>query len=145
VINSRLAAEQHLLHFIAFSVYVVLNKHWSNIFRSTALYIVGPTVARDNTVVLCSPGRERLVFNSAGPVNRWCRWQSSLRSEATALSSVCVYFDELATFHEIEIRCHFKAFIDSLSAISNAVSIRNLIPKRQYPHNADYMTTIKDA
>ena len=31
-----------------------------------------------------------------------------------------------------------------MSAISNAVSIRDLIPKRQYPNNADRMTTIKD-
>jgi len=45
----------------------------------------------------------------------------------------------------IEIRYSFKAFIDSTSAISNAVSIRDLIPKRQYPNNADCMTIIKDA
>ena len=30
--------------------------------------------------------------------------------------SVCLYFDELATFHQIKI-CRFKAFIDSTSAI----------------------------
>jgi hypothetical protein len=84
-----------------------------------------------------------MVFNS-GPANGWRRCQSSFRSEATALSSVCLYLDELATFHEIEIRCSFKAFIDSTVAISNAISIRDLIPKRQYPNNADCMTTIKD-
>ena len=28
---------------------------------------------------------------------------------------------------------------------TNAVSIRDMIPKRQYPNNADCMTTIKDA
>ena len=32
-----------------------------------------------------------------------------------------------------------------MSAISNAVSIRDMIPKHQYPNNADCMTTIKDA
>ena len=82
---------------------------------------------------------------NSGPVDGWRRCQSSLRSEATALSSVCLYLDELATFHEIEIRCNFKTFIGSTSAISNAVSIRDLIPKRQYPNNADCITTIKDA
>ena len=61
------------------------------------------------------------------------------------LSSVRLYFDELVTFHEIEIRCGFKAFIDSTSAISNAVSIRDLLPKLQYSRNTDCMTTIKDA
>ena len=75
----------------------------------------------------------------------WRRCQSALRSEATALSSVYLYLDELATFHEIEIRCSFKACIDSTSAISNAVSIRDLIPKHQYSNNAVCMTTIKDA
>ena len=94
--------------------------------------------------IICSPERATLVINS-GPVDGWCRCQSSLRSEATALSSVCLYLDELATFHEIEIRCNFKTFIGSTSAISNAVSIRDLIPKRQYPNNADCITTIKDA
>jgi hypothetical protein len=79
-------------------------------------------------------------------MDRWRRCQSSLRNEATAPSSVCLYFDELATFHEIEIRCRFKAFFDSTSAISNDVSIRDLIPKRQeHPHNADCMAFIKDA
>ena len=38
--------------------------------------------------IICSPGQERLVFNSR-PVDGWCRRQSSLCSEATALSSVC--------------------------------------------------------
>ena len=94
--------------------------------------------------IICSPGREILVFNS-GPVDGWRRCQSSLRSEATALSCVYLYLDELATFRGIEIRCSFKAFIDSTVAISNAISIRDLIPKRQYPNNADCMTTIKNA
>ena len=80
--------------------------------------------------IICSLERATLVINS-GPVDGWRRCQSSLRSEATALSSVCLYLDELATFHEIEIRCNFKTFIDSTSAISNAVSIRDLIPKHQ--------------
>ena len=65
--------------------------------------------------------------------------------QATALSSVCLYLDALASFHSIEIRCKFKTFIDSTSAITNAVSIRDMIPKRKYPNNADCMTTIKDA
>jgi len=80
------------------------------------------------------------MFNS-GPLDGWRRCQSSLRSrEATALSSVCLYYlDELVTFHGIKIRCSSKAFIDSTSAIPNAVSIRDLIPKHQYPNNADCM------
>jgi hypothetical protein len=94
--------------------------------------------------IICSPERKTMVVNS-GPVDGWRRCQSSLRSEATALSSVCLYLDELASFHAIEIRCNFKTFIDSTSAITNAVSIRDMIPKRQYPNNADCMTTIKDA
>jgi hypothetical protein len=94
--------------------------------------------------IICSPKRKTMVVNS-GPVDGWRRCQSSLRSEATALSSVCLYLDELASFHAIEIRCNFKTFIDSTSATTNAVSIRDMIPKRQYPNNADCMTTIKDA
>jgi hypothetical protein len=85
-----------------------------------------------------------MVVNS-GPVDGWHRCQSSLRSEATNLSSVCLYLDELASYHAIEVRCNFRTFIDSKSAITNAVSIRDMIPKRQYPNNADCMTTIKDA
>ena len=77
--------------------------------------------------IICSLERATLVINS-GPVDGWRRCQSSLRSEATALSSVCLYLDKLATFHEIEIRsCNFKTFIDSTSAISNTVSICDLI------------------
>jgi hypothetical protein len=75
----------------------------------------------------------------------WRRCQSSLRSEATTLSSVCLYLDEFESYHSIEIRCKFKTFIDSTSAITNAVSIRDMILKRKYPNNADCMTTIKDA
>jgi hypothetical protein len=40
---------------------------------------------------------------------------------------------------------HFKTFIDSMNAITNAVSIRDMICKHKYPNNADCMTTIKDA
>jgi hypothetical protein len=87
------------------------------------------------------------MFVNSGPgVDGWRRYQSSLCSEATtALSSVCLYLEKLASFHAIEIRCNFKTFIDSMSAISNAVSIRDMISKRQYPNNADCITTIKDA
>ena len=91
--------------------------------------------------MMCSPAETK----------KWCsttlhqKMNGSLHSEATALSPVRLYFDELATFHEIEIRCRFKAFIDSTTAISNAVSIRDLILKRQCPNIADCMTTIKDA
>ena len=85
------------------------------------------------------------MFNS-GPLDglRRCR-QSSLRSEVTSLSFVCLYCEDTKTnFHEIEIKCSLKAFIDSTSVISNAVFIHDLIPKRQYPNNADCMPTVKD-
>ena len=126
----------------------MLNKYWSNTFSLTAQSILGLTVARENMVVLSrglSAPRDEKNWCSTLDPDGWRRCQSSLCSGATALSSVCLYLDKVATFHEIEMRCSFKAFIDSTSAISNAVSIRDLIPKRQYPNNADCMTTIKDS
>ena len=39
----------------------------------------------------------------------------------------------------------FQNIHSQTSVISNTASIRDLIPKRQYPNNADCITTIKDA
>ena len=128
----------------------MLKKNWSNIFSLTASSTLELMEAREKqhgdsfSWIISSPERATLVINS-GPVDGWRRCQSSFCSEATALSSVCFYSDKLASFHEIKIRCNFKTFIDSMSVISNAVSIRDMIPKRQYPNNTDCMTTIKDA
>ncbi len=77
--------------------------------------------------ILCSPGREQLVLN-AGPVDGWHRCQSSLRSEEAALASVILYVDEFAAYHQIDICCTFRLYVDSTSAISNVKLLRDLIP-----------------
>ena len=52
--------------------------------------------------IISSLERATLVINS-GPVDGWYRCQSSLCSEETTLSSVCLYLEELASFHAIAI------------------------------------------
>ena len=61
---------------------------------------------------------------NSGPVNGWDKGQSSLRSEAAALASVTLYLDELATYLSLDIKCKFQLYVDSTSAISNVVLIR---------------------
>jgi hypothetical protein len=94
--------------------------------------------------IICSPGEEKLVFN-AGPVDGWHRCQSSLRSEAAAIASLTLYVDELATYHQINICCTFRLYVDSTSAISNVTTLRDLIPKRRFPNNADILSTMSAA
>ncbi|KAI2490389.1 hypothetical protein MHU86_24173 [Fragilaria crotonensis] len=94
--------------------------------------------------ILCSPGLEQLVLN-AGPVDGWHRCQSSLRSEAAADTSLILYVDELATYHQVEISCTFQLYVDSTSAISNVKMLRDLIPKRRFPNHADILSTMSSA
>ena len=95
--------------------------------------------------IIYSPGQEQLVLNS-GPVDGWYRCQSSLRSEAAAISSVTLYLDEMASFYCLDrIHCRFQFYVDSSSAISNVEQLRDLIPKRKYPNNADIISTLKDS
>ena len=94
--------------------------------------------------LICSPGQEQLVLNE-GPVDGWHRCQSSLRSEAAAIASLAIYLDELACFYEIDICCTFQLYVDSTSAISNVKLIRDRIPKRRYPDNADLLSSIRSA
>jgi hypothetical protein len=91
--------------------------------------------------ILCSPGNEQLVLN-AGPVDGWHRCQSSLRSEAAAIASLTLYVDELAMYHQVEICCTFQLYVDSTSAITNVKLLRDLIPKRRFPNNADLLSTM---
>jgi hypothetical protein len=137
-------AEERLLHFITYKS-CDENDLIKYLQLDCVIYIGTHGGKREHggsfSWIICSPERKTMAVNS-GPVDGWRRCQSSLRSEATALSSVCLYLDELASFHAIEIRCNFKTFIDSTSAITNAVSTRNMIPKRQYPNSADCMTII---
>ena len=73
--------------------------------------------------IICSQGRKQLVLN-AGPVDRWMQCQRSLRtSEATALTSVTLYLDELAVFHSLNIRCTFVLYVDSMGAISHVSNL----------------------
>jgi hypothetical protein len=71
---------------------------------------------------------------NAGPVDGWFRCQSSLCSEAAAISSFTLL-----------IRCKFHFFVDSTSAISNVKLIRDLIPKRRYLNNADLLSVMRSA
>ena len=48
-------------------------------------------------------------------------------------------------FHEIDIFCTFRLYIDSTSAISNVKLIRDNIPKRRYPDNADLLATLQSS
>ena len=94
--------------------------------------------------ILCSPGEEKLILN-AGPVDGWSRCQSSLRSEAAAIASLTLYVDELATYHNVDISCSFQLHVDSTSAISNVKLLRDLIPKRRFPNNADLLSPMSSA
>lgn len=94
--------------------------------------------------IICSPGREKLVLN-AGPVDGWHRCQSLLRSEAAAIASLILYVDELATYHQVEICCTFRLYVDSTGAISNVKTIRDLIPIRRLPNHANLLSTMSSA
>jgi hypothetical protein len=94
--------------------------------------------------IICSPSQEQLVLN-AGPVDGWHRCQSSLRSEAAAIASLTLYVDELATYHQVDIRCKFCLYVDSTSAISTVQTLRDLIPKRRFPNHADILSTMSSA
>ena len=94
--------------------------------------------------MICSPGREKLVMNT-GPVDGWHKCQNSLRSEAAALASVTLYLDEMADYYAIDVQCTFHLFVDSTSAITNVEQLRDLIPKRRFPDNADILFTMKSA
>ncbi len=94
--------------------------------------------------VICSPEQEHLIQNS-GPVDGWHRCQSSLRSEAAAIASVTLYLNEMAAFYSINIRSHLKFFVDSMGAISNVQTIRDQIPRRRFPNNADLLSTLREA
>ena len=94
--------------------------------------------------IIYSPGEEQLILN-AGPVDGWHKCQNSLRSEATALTSVTLYLDELATFFSLDIQCQFQLFVDSASAISNVSQLRDLIPRRRFLDNADVFSSMSAA
>jgi hypothetical protein len=78
-------------------------------------------------------------------VDGWHRCQSSLRSEAVAIASLTLYLDELATYRQVEIRCTFRLYVDSTSAISNVKKLSNLIPKRRFSNTADILSTMSSA
>ena len=94
--------------------------------------------------ILCSPAHEQRVLN-AGPVDGWHCCQSSLQSEAAAIASLTLYIDELATYHQVDICCTFRLYVDSTSAISNVKLLRDLIPKHRFPNNADLLSTMRSA
>ena len=94
--------------------------------------------------IICSPSKEQLVLH-AGPVDGWHKCQSLLRSAATALASVTLYLDELATFYSLTIRSTFHLYVDSSSAISHVSHIRDLIPKRKLANHADILSTLRAA
>ena len=75
----------------------------------------------------------------------WHRCQSSLRSEEAAVASLTLYVDEFATYHQVDICCKFRLYVDSTSAISNVKLLRDLIPKRRFPNNADLLSTMSSA
>ena len=76
----------------------------------------------------------------------WHRCQSSLGSEAAAIASLTLYVDELATYHQVDIRYKFRLYVDSTSAISNVTTtLRDLIPKRRFPNHADILSTMSSA
>jgi hypothetical protein len=72
--------------------------------------------------IVCSQGRAQLVLNT-GPEDGWMQCQRSLRSEATALTSVTLYLGELAVFHSLNIRCTFVLYVDSMGAISHVSNL----------------------
>ena len=94
--------------------------------------------------ILCSPAHEKLVLN-AGPVDGWHKCQSSLRSEEAAIASLTLYLDELVTYHQVDVCCKFRLYVDSTGAISNVQLLRDLVPKRRFPNNADLLSTMKSA
>jgi len=99
-------AEERLLHFITYKS--CDEKDLIKYLQLDCIIYIGTDGGKREhggsfSWIIYSPEREIMVVNS-GPVDGWRRCQSSLRSEATALvSSVCLYLDELASFHSIEI------------------------------------------
>ena len=82
---------------------------------------------------------------NSGPVDGWHKCQSSHRSEIVALSSIILFLDEFATFHECSVQCNFHIFADSTGAISAIEHIRDKIPIRHYPNHADVLSTLSNA
>jgi hypothetical protein len=99
-------AEKRLLRFITYKVCDAEKELIKYLQLDCIIYIATDGGKREHggsfSWIISSPERATLVINS-GPVDEWHRCQSSLRSEATALSSVCLYWDELASFHVIAI------------------------------------------
>jgi hypothetical protein len=93
---------------------------------------------------LCSPDGEALIINS-GPVDDWIKCQSSLRSEAAALASATLFIDEFASFGAIDIKCKFRIYVGSASAISNVDLLKELISRRRFANNAEILSTIRSA
>lgn len=79
------------------------------------------------------------------PVDGWHKCQSSLRSEEAAIASLTLYLDELVTYHQVDVCCEFRLYVDSTSAISNVKLLRDLIPTQRYPNNADLLSTMSSA
>lgn len=94
--------------------------------------------------ITCTPGKEQLVVNS-GPVDGWHKCQSSLRSAVTAIASVTLYLQEFSNYHSCSIRCKFKFYANSASAVKIVSSIRDQIPTRKFADNADILSTIRAA
>ena len=92
--------------------------------------------------IICAPDQDKLVHNE-DPVDGWFRCQSSLRSEEAAIASLATYLDELAAFHEVDIRCTFQLYVDSMGAISNVTLVQDLLPKRRFPDNADLLSAMR--
>jgi hypothetical protein len=94
--------------------------------------------------IIYSLGEEQLILNS-GPVDGWYKCQNYLWSEATALTSVTLYLDELSSFFDLDIQCYFQLFVDITSAITNVSQLRDLMPWRRFANNANIFSTMSAA
>ena len=57
----------------------------------------------------------------------------------------CLYIDEMVAYYGLDILGRFQFYVDSTSAITDVEHLRNLIPRRKYPNNADVLSTMSDA
>jgi hypothetical protein len=142
-------AEKRLLTFVTYLHVDAELQLLSHLESLTSILYIGTDGGRKEADgsfawLICSTSREKLVCNS-GPVDGWCKCQSSYRSELMALSSAILFLDEFCAFHELSVQCTFQILSDSTGAISAIEHIRDLIPTRHYPDHADVVSTLKDA
>jgi hypothetical protein len=93
--------------------------------------------------LILTRGGFRPLWRCAGPVYGWGRCQSSLRSELTAIASLCLVLEMFCHYMHIEeIKCTIGICIDNQRTIQFIEDIRIGYDSRKYEANADILSIL---